>query len=73
LVEEHVLGRALGVLEGLWWVTLGMGAMGASVLIGAIGPAPSFLVVGAVVAVPALCFGSILARLDVRTQSVAVP
>ena len=69
LVEEHVLGRVLGVLEGLWWVALGLGGMGASVLIGAIGPAPSFLVVGAVVVVPALCFGSILAGLDVRTQA----
>jgi MFS family permease len=70
LVEEHVLGRALGVLEGLWWVALGLGAMVASVLVGAIGPAPSFLVVGAAVAVPALCFGPVLSRLDVRTQSV---
>jgi MFS family permease len=50
LVPEGVLGRVLGVVEGAWWATLGVGGLGASLLAEWLGVRTALGVVGVALA-----------------------
>lgn len=64
LVADHHLGRVLGAFEGLYWGSLGLGALGASFLIVAVGARGALAIAGAIGVVAAVASRSRLATID---------
>lgn len=58
------LGRALGVLEGLYWAAVGIGAMVGSLVIEMLGPARALVVFAGTAVLVALLFAAPLRRID---------
>jgi MFS family permease len=70
LVPVHLLGRVLGVVEGVWWATLGVGGFAASVLARAVGVELALGIVGGALAVLAAAAHRSLRAVD---AAVLVP
>lgn len=62
------LGRVLGMIEGLYWAAVGVGALIGSVLIEWIGPAPALMSFAAAAVLIALVFTVPLRRIDREAQ-----
>jgi MFS family permease len=70
LVPERLLARVLGVVEGVWWATLGLGGFLASALAQVLGVRVALAGVGGALAVLALATTAALRRVD---EQVVVP
>ena len=67
IVPDHVLGRVLGVLEGILLGAIGLGGLVAPLCIALIGTKPSLLVAGIVLPVATLLVAGRLAAIDRTT------
>ena len=71
IVPDHVLGRVLGVLEGILLGAIGLGGLAAPLCIALIGTKPSLLVAGIVLPVATLLVAGRLAAIDRTTVAPA--
>jgi MFS family permease len=71
IVPDHVLGRVLGVLEGLLLGAIGLGGLAAPLCIALIGTKPSLLAAGIVLPAATLLVAGRLATIDRTTEAPA--
>ncbi len=71
IVPDHVLGRVLGVLEGLLLGAIGLGGLAAPLCIALVGTRPSLIAAGVLLPVATLLVAGRLAAIDRTTAAPA--
>jgi MFS family permease len=71
IVPDHVLGRVLGVLEGILLGAIGLGGLAAPLLISVLGAKPTLVAAGVLLPVSTLLAGRRLAAIDRTTDAPA--
>lgn len=69
IVKERLLGRVLGVVEGAWWGTFGVGSVAAAALVDAVGPRTAMAVIGGLLAAVGVASTRVLGSVDSRAQA----